>query len=799
MVLLGWLALLANGWGSLPPLGQMLSPFSGLWSYTPASSVLQKSHHLNRHLNSAVTFQQDRQGVFHIFAENDEDLYLAQGFLVASQRLFQMNFIARVAEGRLSEWVGPRAVSTDIFFQQMDLARAAAKSADKMMDEPFTAMALEAYSRGVNAYIESLHRGQVPIEYKLLGAKPDAWSPYRVALLQKMMTYLLTGGSRDPQLTRSVQKAAELSGLEKLFPLWEKEAAPSITAEDFHVRGARAPSVPLSLDHMDSPFTAGAAAVPLPHPGNGSNNWAVSGAKSRSGFPLLAGDTHLTYQLPAQWVALHLKSPTQDVIGFSLPGSPGVIIGTNRHLAWTVTNGGADVLDWHHITWADSPESTGLSSGKGRQFYLVGKNRRKAQGERRTLKVRGGLNRSVSVTWTHLGPVVDFKTDQESYSLAAHWIGHEATKEVTSFLKLNRAQSVEECFDTLEKDYTAPQQNFLCADRSNIGLYVAGKVPLRPPGAGRLILAATEEPSWTEFVPSAHIPRALNPERGYLLSANQQIYNESYPYYFQWLYRPSHRARRITELLGTGESFSPEDFIAFQKDAYLVPAQKTLPELLRIIEEQKDQLSSEERAYLSELKEWDYQAHHWLTHPTFFHQWWDEIQALLWSELWPDPDLYLWPRMDTTFEWIQKGEVHLAGKEGNEGWTRSTHPVVLEAFKKAYTSSAQKSWGESNLATFPHLLRLPLWERSRVDSGAEESVHAQSGHHGATLRMVVSLTYPPRIWGHHPGGPSGDPLSPDYEAWMDEWASGDLMEWVYPEEPLPTDQTVLSVGYGGAP
>jgi penicillin amidase len=796
LLLTGLVIFLNSGWGKIPALGPMLSPFTGVWAHTPGEKILLERYHLNRHLTSPVTIQQERNGLFHIFAANDEDLYAAQGYTVSSQRLFQMNFLARAAEGRLAEWVGPAALTTDKFFQQMDLAKAARESADLMMQDRFTAMALEQYAAGVNAYVDSLGPGELPIEFKLLGAEPDQWSPYRSALLLKIMTYLLTGSSRDVPLTRSVQKAMDLADLDTLFPLYEKNVIPSISSSEFPILRPKSQRVYLKPSIGTS--NSGTSSIPLhPNPNNGSNNWAVSGAKTRSGYPLLAGDMHLSYQLPAQWIALQLKSHHQDVIGFSLPGAPGIVMGANRNLAWAVTNGGADVLDWHRIVWASKVEGTGLSSGKENQYYQVGKNTRKAQIENRSIKVRGALSVPVSVIWTHLGPVLEMESDVgDKEFLAAHWLGHSASREITAFLELNRADSVENCFKILERSFATPQQNFLCVDHQNIGLMVAGQVPLRSPGEGRIILPATDEPSWTEFVPTQHLPRSLNPRSGYLFSANQQIYDEQYPYYFQWHYRPSFRAERIKRLLESQSVFSPEDFASFQKDDYLIPAERSLPRLLSIMDSHLENLESSQKAYINKLKEWDYRAEQDQSYPTFFHLWWKHIDQLMWQQFWPDPKNYQWPTFEVTLDLLMRDQITFQNEtKPSEPLILDSRSIIREAFARAWrefnAAPESQQWGEANKAQFQHLLRLPHWSRTATDSGARDAINAQDAVHGASARLVVSMSYPPRVWGHHPGGPSGDPLSEQYDSWMKHWTSNRLMEWNFAPSPIAHSSELL--------
>ena len=338
----------------IPPLGKFLDPFHGFWQNAESLDTdLERSLSFST-LSSPVTILYDSLLIPHIFASNEEDLFFAQGYTMASLRLWQMEFVTHVAAGRVSEIVGAQALYLDRLNRRKGLMYAAENNLKVWMQDPDIQRQVEAYSRGVNAYISSLTYESLPIEYKLLNYRPEAWAPIKSVLLLSYMTDMLAGGDADLQNTNALRLLGK-ENFDLLFPTdlpnpatiipesreWEFDAVELDTP-----RVVVADTTDFIMDIIDQP-----------DPDNGSNNWAVSGSKTRNGKPILAGDPHLGLNIPSIWTAMQLNAPGLNVMGVTLPGTPGIIIGFNDSIAWSPTNAKQDVLDWYKIRFSNLDKS----------------------------------------------------------------------------------------------------------------------------------------------------------------------------------------------------------------------------------------------------------------------------------------------------------------------------------------------------------------------------------------------------------------------------------------------------------
>ena len=286
-----WTYALHNSWGTLPPLGKLMSPFHGFWvnAEAPESGELSEENLQIPGLEKTVTVVYDEMGIPHVFAENDHDLYVAQGYLTAKDRLWQMEFQTHFAGGRISEIVGEKGMVSDQFQRRMGAVYGAEKSFEGMKEDPKATETLQAYSDGVNAYIESLTERNYPLEYKLLNYAPEKWTPIKSALFLKNMSFVLASGTDDLKMTNILRKYGKAVA-EDLFPNYPFVESPIIpvgTPKDFK---------PVPIPESPSDFIGLGSAMKTPEkdPNIGSNNWAVSGNKTVSGLPILANDPHLT-------------------------------------------------------------------------------------------------------------------------------------------------------------------------------------------------------------------------------------------------------------------------------------------------------------------------------------------------------------------------------------------------------------------------------------------------------------------------------------------------------------------------
>ncbi|HYA48773.1 MAG TPA: penicillin acylase family protein, partial [Burkholderiales bacterium] len=585
-------------------------------------------------LREEVRIAWDARHVPHIFAANDHDLCFAQGYVTARDRLWQMEFQLLYAAGRISEVIGPMGLQQDLFNRRFGMVWAAENSLRKCREDPGTREAMEAYTAGVNAYIGGLGPKDLPIEYKILDYRPEPWTELKCALLLKTMAYMLTSYHRDALLT-AVRDALGESAVWALFPVDAPLVDPVIprgTVWDFTPipLPVRAPEAALK----SGPGGAGAAPSadegafgPIgtqPGPGIGSNDWAVSGKLTKSGYPILCNDMHLGLTLPAIWYEVQLNAPGIDVRGVSFPGAPLVVAGYNRDIAWGYTNGTDDVLDWYAIKFKDATRA---------EYFYDGAWRKTAVREE-TIKVRGGRTVVDKVVYTHHGPVVRRPGEPGAANIpvdcALRWLGHDGTNELRTLAGLNRARNYDDYVKAMET-WDCPSQNIVFADRTTIALWHQGLFPLRRKGQGRFILDGSDPANdWLGWIPRAHNPHLKDPQRGFVSSANQPATDSSYPYYLGADYASFERGARINEILAAAKDVTPEDMIRMQADVLDIRARAVVPRLSGLVH--LVPMTDAETKSLQELKNWDFEARAAALAPTIFEAFWNRINALTWED-----------------------------------------------------------------------------------------------------------------------------------------------------------------------
>ena len=784
---------LARPWGSLPPLGPLLSPYGGIWTTNHSVFENPSGEHLALiGLKAPVTVKVDKDQIKHIFAANDDDLYLAQGYVVASDRLWQIEFLSRLAGGRLSEMVGKKGIELDKMFIKLGIPDAAKESSQLMLQDSVTEKALTAFCRGVNSYIKSLKPSNLPFEYTLMGVQPSEYSPYKAALLLKFMAYNLAGSSWDLPLSRSFS-ALTPEDFNDLFPLGFKVPEPIVPRGTKFNFETHAPEPPKTVFH---PNLEKVDPYPGPNPANGSNNWAVTGKKSTTGLPILSNDVHLGLTLPALWYEIQLVSPTQNVYGVTLPGSPGIILGFNKSLAWGVTNGGSDILDWYQLRYRD----------ENRHEYVYDGNWRPVIAKEVQIPVRGSAPVNLTLRRTHIGPIVYDETEmplnaQIPRGFAMHWGALEPSNEIKTFLLLNRATTTAECRKAIDS-YDSPSQNFLCADNHNdVGLWHMGKFPIRWKGQGRLVADGTStDYEWKGWVPRNELPSYRNPERGFLSSANQSPATENYPHYLGWPYENPFRGIRINEILREKSKFSPEDMVAMQGDTLAVSARMVLPTLLKNLNITR--LSEVEKRALENLRGWDYRFTEDSAAAALYYTWYANVESHIWGGRFPDPKKYMRP---TTWRTIE-----LITNEPNSKWfddpstekKENLGDVAEASFHEAMASVSEKmgsgnierwSWAKFHPTNVGHLGKIPgLGDEGLVARGMEHTIFANNNAHGPAWKMVVALGTRPKAWGIYPGGQSGDPTSQHYDDFLKDWRSGRMRELIYLMTPSEIDSRLQS-------
>lgn len=534
-------------------------------------------------LKDRVIVRRDGRGIPYIEAGSEADLYLAQGYLTASDRLWQMDLLRRTGRGELSEILGRVTLEQDKVRRTYGFAEIS-ESLVGNLAAPVRAQ-FEAYAAGVNAYIDSCDTNSLPEEFRTLQYRPRPWKAADSLVIGKLMAEALTTTWQLDLMraSRSDMPRALRESLNHRQSSWDAPVVGSDSSDK------RATLVRETLSEPEGPhshpydpatsseawekvasltraiddslklaglFSSGLAA---------SNNWVVSGKRTLSGKPLLANDPHLDPSAPSIWYMTHLSTKGLRVAGVTFPGVPGIIIGHNDRIAWGMTNLGADVQDLYEETF----------DKRNPQNYLTPGGWRQAEVRQEVVKVRKGINDpsietvTFDVTTTSHGPII-FERDSKRYAL--RWIAlDEQASEFSAFYAINRSRNWKE-FCAALKGFPGPSQNFVYADvEGHIGYYGAGRIPIRRTGDGSLPYeGAKDGGDWTGFVPFASLPHLFDPPSGVIATANNRIVGLDYPNHLTHDWAPPYRVRRILDLLETGPKLTAEDFRRIQSDTYSI-------------------------------------------------------------------------------------------------------------------------------------------------------------------------------------------------------------------------------------
>jgi penicillin amidase len=785
-IAIGLVYLLGKPLGPAPALGPFLSPFSGFGQNgeslaDPKSELILKLDSLQ----GEVTIRFDDSGVPHIFAKNDFDLFYAQGYITAKDRLWQMDLQTRAASGRLSEILGRVTLEMDQQSRRLGMVYGAEANFKLAMSEPQSRTALLGYTAGVNAYINQLAPKDYPIEFKLLGYKPEPWRPINTLYMLEQMTLTLAGRSNEVAMTELLKKYGK-GVIDQIYPnyplLQESPVIPSGTKWDFEPLTIPEKTDTSVVFQSDNLFKRPRTPLPERTPkieGIGSNNWAVSAKKSITGYPILANDPHLELTLPSIWYQVQLHSPEMNVYGVSLPGIPSVIIGFNQNVAWGVTNVDADVFDLYKIKFKDTSRSQ----------YWHDNQWKPTRSRRETIYVKGEKPVIEDVIYTHHGPVTDFDNTAEKLpNLALKWIGHEPGNSFMAFYQLNKAKNYDDYRAAMAR-YVGPAQNFVFADNSkNIALTVNGKFPVKYKEQGKFVLDGTSaSEDWQGWIPAAQNPFVKNPERGFVSSANQSSTDPTYPYYINWIFAPSERGIRINERLAAMSQANADSLRSLQNDNFSVLARTILPKLLDILA--TTALSPGEKAAKIIMTNWDYQNTPNSVAAAIFEEWIPVLRNMIWSDEF-GAEL---PTRDRT--------LYLILKQPNEKWFENINTPEKETMKDIVYSSFKSTlktlteqhgnmsptwqWSKVKGAEIRHLSRsLKAFNAPPITTGGGSGiVNATTKRHGPSWRMVVELGPTPRAYGIYPGGQSGNPGSPYYLNLLGKWEKGELNELLFLTSP----------------
>ncbi len=745
-------------------------------SLTPMDGALHFSA-----VDKPVHVYRDSVGVPHIFAESEADLFRAAGYVIAQDRLWQMDFFRRLACGKLSEVLGSKAVELDKFARVIGFARIARDIEAKL--SPQSSAVLQAYADGINAFIAQ-NGSTLPIEFALLGYEPEPWQVSDSIAFTRFMAWKLSfSWYVDLTLHELVRKFGAKKAAE-VFPDFPG-TGPFILSQDDSLLPSISTFVQAGMGMLDLLGSRGGRL--------GSNSWVVSGDRTSSGKPLLANDPHLELMTPSLWYEMHLSGGEIDAAGVSLPGVPGVVIGHNQRIAWGLTNGMVDDVDFYLERISPDSLARYWDGREWQDFKVV----------EEEIEVKDGPTVLLQVKSTGNGPVVSDLhpvVGDSGRVVSMRWVGQTPSDELSANLGIMQAQNWQD-FVTALRDFKVPAQNFLFAsDAGDIGYHLAGSVPVRHKATGILPHAGWKRQGrWLSEVPFDRLPNALNPKNGYLATANNKIVDDHYPYYISNLWEPPSRAERIHRLLGAGESFSVQDFKEMQLNVQSALAQEIMQVIHQTAAHKLDDPASRDWVSLFKLmREWDGTESPESVAPAIFHAFFvaateNTLKDEMGEELF---NIYIRTgnvpfRVMVT---LLSGSDSVWFDDISTAAVESKEDIVLRSLTDAGNilqklvgdNISDWRWGKVHTLTMKHplgrheslafLLNLGPYSvggsTGTINSAEYRLAHPFDVVVGPSTRQIFDLSQPERSLSIITSGQSGQRMSEHYSDQTDDWLSG---------------------------
>lgn len=777
--------------GVAPAFGKFLNPFTGFWQNAENNTGWKDGEENLTGLKEEVKVYFDNRLVPHVFANNDEDLYYMQGYITAKYRLWQMEIQTHDAAGRLSEIAGEKTLGKDRLTRRIGMPWAAEKAVEYIEKDEASSRLIAAYCKGVNAYIQSLSPKDYPFEYKLLNYEPEEWKPVKVALLLKNMANMLSVFEYDIENANFISKFGEAE-FRKLYPDFVVDEDPIIpigskwTKTEVNIPSQNAINERSNATLQSSKAQHFASHIEKPDEITGSNNWAVSGSKTKGGKPILCNDPHLKLSLPSIWYEMHLVSPNMNVYGATLPGSPAVISGFNDSIAWGVTNAGRDVRDWFAIKFKDATRNEYEYNGK----WI--KSEKKI--EKHLVRGKGVIDDEV--VYTKFGPVVfdqNFGEAESKKNLAMKWTAHLPSNEFKTFYQFNCGKNYDDYINALD-NYTCPAQNFVFASRSgDIAMKEQGRFPIRDKKTEQgkyLSEGNSDRDDWTNFIPYQDNPQDKNPARGFVSSANQHPTDSTYPYYYPGVgVYENYRNRVINKILSENDSIDVEFMKKMHNNNFNLQAKEALPIMLALLDTSK--LNTAFLHIIEELKNWDFYDNPDSRAASFYEQWWTTLYDWLWDEMSDPTQPMKKPGAYMTVQTLRYDTASIffdikatRPKENIHDCITLTFNLMIEELSAKYGSlESVPVWAAFKDTKIEHLSQQTALSELHVMNGGNRGIiNATNSTHGPSWRMIVDFN---DMSGYvvYPGGQSGNPGSKFYSDMVDTWAKGEYYKANFSSKP----------------
>lgn len=732
-------------------------------------------------LGSSVKVIRDKNAVPHIYAHNSNDAYFGLGYVHAQDRLWQLEMNRRIGSGRLAEIFGEAALDKDKFLRTLGIRPTASAIYQSLSDTERTR--LEAYGAGINSFIEN-RQGSLPMEFLIIGVKPEPWTPEDSIAWQLMMAWDLSANWRQELLRLELSSHLSTQQIQEFLPPYPGDSALSL------------PNLKVlyeNLANVDVSQLIAKAPSSLPE-GAGSNNWVINGSRSSTGKPLLANDPHLGLSAPSLWYLAHLDSPDLKVIGATLPGIPAIVLGRNQRIAWGYTNTGPDTQDLF-IEKIDRANKVNYKTPTGVQAFITYQER---------IKVKNGEDVIITIRNSRHGPIISDAAEDiqkllpPNHVLAFSWTAlRQDDKTIVSGDKLSRANNWQE-FTEAVKDFHSPQQNILYADvDGNIGFIAPARVPIRKSDNDINGLAPSPgwdaKYDWNGFIPFDQLPQQYNPASGKIVTANEKIVPNDYPHFLTSEWVPPFRADRINQLLDKQPKHSIESFQHIQADVTSLAAIKVLKHFKNIkVQDQQTQ------KLIELLNAWNGEMKANRSEPLIFNVWLREFTRLLYEDELGKAFARAWDqRMVFSLNVLNN-------KNGESRWCddiktkekETCDQLIESAFSKAkkylqqtYGQDLTKwQWGNAHIA---HSTHRPFSGKPIVGSLFDISVPSPgdtytinvgrnsisndkepfANHHAASYRAIYDFADLDRSLFMQSAGQSGNRLSIYYDDLAPKWVN----------------------------
>ncbi|MFI6875997.1 penicillin acylase family protein [Streptomyces sp. NPDC050400] len=797
-VALAVLLVLGAGYGPVPALGKALVPGGGVWASASAQNAVRSETLTLPALDKPVRVSFTAEGYASVDAETDHDLFIAQGYVTARLRFTQLDLQRRMGQGRLSELVGAAGLKSDKFELNLGLLRTARARWAATPRDSAAGQALTAYAAGVNSWLSRLEKtGEWPTIYGLTGVRPQKWTPTDTLVVQGVLTqqmnfntipvdYELLRRSLGPKLTEEwfpVQAPTKQrpydSGPYKDLPPEPLTVRSSNAADPSSTSAAGASKAAArTSSHEDVALPDSVRQLDF-----NSNAWAANGPEVAGGGAMLAGDPHLATTLPSYWFQISLRSPGYQVAGGSIPGVPGVLVGRNEHISWSLTNAQTvGTLYYREKLSAERPDSY-YWNGAWRPMKKV----------RYSIPVRGGSAVELTTDLTVHGPMMTVLGQRVS----VNWMGNFAHNDLNALLAANRASDFAGFRGAL-RDWKAPALNFVYADdRGHIGSFVAGDVPQTPKGSQPwLLLSGTGDEDVVGTIPYEVMPQQYDPPSHLVASTNQRPTDPDYPYFLgtSMNFDPGYRQSVIERFHTDRGALRPEDYTTLQNDVTDDLAVRLVPELLKALDGTK--LTGQQRAARDLLTGWNHSMDTdspaasvwWAFLDSYVHEvfqpWWDEKKVPASKDRWIlDLDRSPIPLREVLEHWTVDDPDNAAFTPP-DGARRDATQAMRTAFRKAVTDLAGKlgdrpaawDWGKLHTREIPSITGAPGLGYERYSAGGDPwTVNAAGGElnssYGPSIRLVVRWTGrgTADAVAIYPGGQSDTPTSPWYDNLVEFW------------------------------